>query len=232
MTDLTCTKARLAAAEYALDILEPEERSALAAHLLRCPACRAEVDAMSDVATRLVELVPGTEPPLGFDRRVLARVRDISPASPARRFRRLRSRRSRLAAGVAGLAAAAALIFGSLGWFMGHSDDSSSAPYAESPQRVITDAAFQQGGRDVGEVYVYRANPNWLTMMVHGVQGGPRVTCEVVTADGRLMRVGSFDLVDGMGTWGAPDPAGLAGVTGARLTDSHGRLLATATFHT
>ena len=45
---------------------------------------------------------------------------------------------------------------------------------------MITDAAFQQGGRDVGEVYVYRANPNWLTMMVHGVQGGPRVTCEVV----------------------------------------------------
>jgi len=103
MTNLTCAMARDAAAEYALDILEPEERSALAAHLVRCPACRAEVDAMSDVATRLIELVPGTEPPLGFDRRVLARVRDITPAPWSKRLVPLRTRRARLLAAVAGV---------------------------------------------------------------------------------------------------------------------------------
>ena len=36
---------------------------------------------MCGVATRLIELVPGTEPPLGFDRRVLARVQDVAPSS-------------------------------------------------------------------------------------------------------------------------------------------------------
>ena len=93
MTELTCAQVRDAAAEYALDILEPGERSAVAAHLLRCPACRAQVEGMSGVATRLIELVPGTEPPLGFDRRVMARVRDIHPAAEDGPLSRLRDRR-------------------------------------------------------------------------------------------------------------------------------------------
>ncbi len=225
MTNLTCATARDVAAEYALDILEPEERSALAAHLLRCPECRADVDAMSSVATRLIELVPGTEPPLGFDRRVLARVRDITPVPWSKRLVPLRTRRARLLAAVAGVAAAVALVFGSIGWFMGHSANPSS-------QGLLTDAALHQGSRDVGEVYVYRDDddPMWLKMTVHDVKGGPTVTCELVAADGRLTPLGSFDLVDGSGSWGAPDPVGMGGITGARLTDSHGRLIAIATF--
>jgi hypothetical protein len=224
MTDLTCARARDAAAEYALDILDADERSALAAHLLRCPSCRAEVDAMSGVATRLIELVPGTEPPLGFDQRVMTRVRDITPTG-SRRLVPLRTRRARLLAGIAAVAAAVALVFGSVGWLMGHSSHSAS-------QHTLSDAVFHQGGRDVGEVYVYRdaREPMWLTMKVHDVKGGPAVTCELVAADGRTTPVGSFDLVDGSGSWGAPDPGGLAGITGARLLDRHGRLLATATF--
>jgi hypothetical protein len=81
---------------------------------------------------------------------------------------------------------------------------------------------------------VYRDDddPLWLTMTVHDVKGGPAVTCELVAADGKLTPLGSFDLVDGSGSWGAPDPGGLTGITGARLTDGHGRLIATATFPT
>jgi hypothetical protein len=177
------------------------------------------------VATRLVELVPGTEPPLGFDKRVLARVRDVPAGSRSHRFGRLRVGRARLLAGIAAVAAAAALVFGSVGWLMGHSAHSSS-----SSHRPLADAAFHQDGRDVGEVYAYRDDPMWLTMTVHGVRGGPRVTCELVATDGRLTELGSFDLVDGMGSWGAPDPGGLAHIAGARLVDSRGQVLATATF--
>ncbi len=153
MTELTCTQVRDAAAEYALDILEPGERSGIAAHLLRCPACREDVESMSGVATRLLELVPGTEPPLGFDRRVLARVRDLTPASRSVRWfgrgDRHGGRRARLMVAVATVAAAAALVFGSLGWFMGRSNHGTS-------HRVLIEAAFHQDGRDVGSVYVYR----------------------------------------------------------------------------
>ena len=228
MTDLTCTEVRNASAEYALDILEPHQRSALAAHLLRCPTCRAEVESMNGVATRLLELVPGTEPPLGFDRRVLARVRDLSPApGPSRwiggRERHGSHRRPRLLVAVAAVAAAAALVFGSLGWFMGHSGHYTS-------NRVLAEAAFHQGPREVGSVYVYRGNPEWLDMTVSGVKGAPKVTCELIGADGSRVRLGSFDLVGGSGSWGAPDRWGLTGITGAALVGSDGRVIATATF--
>jgi Putative zinc-finger len=224
MTDLTCAQVRDAAAEYALDIIEPGERSALAAHLLRCPACRAEVEALSGVATRLIELVPGTEPPLGFDRRVLARVREITPASRTARLARLRGHRTRLLAAVATVAAAAGLLFGSVGWLMGHSNHASA-------HQAAAEVDFHQGGRDVGEMYAYGNDPVWLMMMVHGLEGAPRVTCELVATDGRVTRLGIFDLVGGTGSWGAPHPAGLVGIAEARLVAANGHVVATATVH-
>ena len=218
MTEVRCHDVRDAAAEYALDILDADQRSTIAAHLLRCRECRADVDAMSGVSSRLLELVPGTEPPLGFDQRVLASVR-----RDRKMGRRWISRRPRLTAGLAASVAAGVLVFGSLGWF--------ERGGSSHPARAVLAADFIQGGRDVGEVYATE-RPNWVSMTVNGAKGADKVTCQLVGRDGSITTLGSFDLVDGMGTWGAPDPAGLAGVTGARLTDSHGRLLATATFHT
>jgi hypothetical protein len=232
VTELTCVQVREEAAEFALDILEPEARSLLAAHLLRCQACREEVDAMCGVATRLIELVPGTEPPLGFDRRVLARVRDIPPASrsvwPFRHHvglggGRRSSRRNRLIAAATAIAAAAALIFGSVGWLMGRSDH-------PTPDKLILAAEFEQGGHDLGEVYAYRGTPPWLNMTVHDVRGDQKVTCELLGKDGSRTLLGSFDLVNGSGSWGAPDRWGLTGISGARLVGSHGQVIATAIF--
>jgi anti-sigma factor RsiW len=221
VTAPTCSEVREAAAEYALDILEPHERSVMAAHLLRCPACRAEVEVMSGIGTRLLELVPGTEPPLGFDERVLAAVRpDVRAA------RRVWHRPApRLFAGAAAAVAAVILAIGSLslGWF----HDGSTSP---APRAVLT-AQFLQGGREVGELYA-SAHPAWLDMTVKGVTGADEVTCQLVGKDGKVTTVGSFDLVGGNGTWGAPDPqGGLADVRGARLVDGSGRVLATATLH-
>jgi predicted anti-sigma-YlaC factor YlaD len=214
---MTCTEVREAAAEFALDILNSEERSVVAAHLIRCPECRAEVDALTAVGARLLELVPGTEPPLGFDRRVLAQVRpDRNPG------RRLLRRRPRLMAGLAAVAAAVVLVVASLGWFQG-----GTSPHTP---RAVLSADFVQGSRDVGEVYAY-ANPAWWSMTVHGATGTNKVTCELVGPKGTVTTIGSFDLVDGSGSWGAPDRTGLAGVTGAQLVDGTGHVIAVATFH-
>jgi hypothetical protein len=215
---------REAAAEFALDILEPHERSLIAAHLLRCPACRAEVEALSAISSRLLELVPGTEPPLGFDERALARRGADDPVAGWRQFAR---RAPRMFTGLAAAAAAAAAIILvvvslSLGWFHG-------GARTHGPRAVLT-AEFVQNGHSVGELYGY-AGPAWLNMTVHGVTGAEKVTCQLVGKDGQLTTVGSFDLVDGTGTWGAPDPGGFSGVTGARLVDPNGQIIATATFH-
>jgi anti-sigma factor RsiW len=224
MSEPTCDEIRDAAAEFALDILEPAERGAVAAHLLRCPACRQEVDAMVGVGARLIELVPGTEPPLGFDRRVLARVGQTrTHRGPARAMVR---RPPRFFAAVAAAAAAVALVFGSLGWFAGRNTH-------HSTDKVIAAAAFSQGGRHVGDVEVYMARDGspWLSMTVQGAAGSPKVSCELIGTNGKHTTLGSFDLIDGSGSWGAPDPAGATGVAGVQLvgTDNH-QVVATATF--
>lgn len=225
MIDLTCAEARDLAAEFALDILEPEERSAVAAHLLRCPTCRAEVSGMEVVSERLLDLVPGTEPPLGFDRRVLARVQaGPAEARPAHQVgvRRFARRRPRVALAVVAMSAAAAVGFGWIGWMAGHRDH-------RTQPAVVLSAAFRQGGHDVGEVYAYAGHPEWLEMTINA--GGPagHLICEVVQRDGSVHVLGSFDLVGGKATWGAPDPAGVNGMTGVRLVDSQGHVVATAT---
>jgi len=226
VSEPTCVEVRDAAAEFALDILEPAERSRVAAHLLRCPACREEVDAMVSVGARLIELVPGTEPPLGFDHRVLARVRQGETRRSRALARTVVRRRPRLFAAVAAAAAAVALVFGSLGWLAGRHDDHSTS-------KVILTAAFKEGGRHVGDVEVYagRDGSPWLTMTVQGATGSPKVTCELIGKNGSHTGIGSFDLVDGSGTWGAPDRAGLAGVAGVQLvaTNNH-QVIASAMF--
>jgi hypothetical protein len=77
--EFTCVETREAAAEFALGILSQRQRRLVAAHLQRCEFCRREVAATTDIAKRLLDLIPGTEPPLGFDSYVMAQV------SPRRR---------------------------------------------------------------------------------------------------------------------------------------------------
>lgn len=216
MTNPTCAEVCDAAAEFALGILPAEERAAVAAHLLRCPACRDEVEQMMAVGSRLLDLVPGTEPPLGFDRRALARVHGSRAAARAGTWRRS----SRLITAL-GAAAAAAVIFAAVGW-MAHGNHTPKEP-------AHLTAEFHQNGRAIGEVDAYGDHPLWVSMSLHGATTSGWVTCELVGRDGTI-RLGSFPLVGGGGTWSAPDPKGLQGVTQARLVDGQGHVVATADF--
>lgn len=217
---MSCAEVRDAAAEFALDILDAEERSAVATHLLRCPTCRAEVDAMQVVGERLLDVVPGTEPPLGFDRRVLARVHETPVGT--RRVRSFARRRPRVAMAVAAASVAAAAGFASLGWMAGSS--------SHQPRTVVLSADFRQGGHQIGEVYAYAGQPPWLTMTVDSAAASGRLTCEVVGPNGHVTVLGTFDVVGGSGSWGAPDPSGVKGVSAVRLVDSHGTVVASARF--
>jgi anti-sigma-K factor RskA len=230
MTEIRCAAVRDAAAEYALDILDPEERVVIAEHLAHCPSCQAEVDAMTGVGARLLDLVPGTEPPLGFDHRVLAQVQSLDETSSwaaraARRSRRAVRSRPRVLMAVAAVAAAVVLVFASLGWFGGQT--------SSHRVQILTSAPLQEGSRNVGQVIAYRTyeGPIWLAMMVHGATGAEQVGCELVETNGHTDWLGSFDLVNGSGSWGTPYPAGLSTASGANLLGSHGQVLATATFH-
>ena len=207
MSELTCTQVCDDAAEYALGILPSDERGAVARHLLGCEACRSEVHGLTEVGMDLLGLVPDAEPPLGFDRRVLAH------AVPPRR----RSVKTWVASSVAAAAAAAAVLVSVLHGSSAH------------PRQVL--ATLTSDGRSVGSVYT-EGHPQWLEMTVNDPGTSGPVTCYVVTPGGQLVRLGTFDLVNGKGYWGAPlDQAGSGTVKGVELVAA-GHVIATATFLT
>ena len=144
------------------------------------------------------------------------------PSGPGGSGRPGRVRRA-LAATAMGLAVIAAALGG---WrIVGPS------PAASSATARLTSASLLSPTRStVGSVFLYSGTPRWLYMSVDLGSGDELVTCQVVGPDGRASIVGSFQLADGYGTWGSPDPGNVGAVTGARLLSADGVVLATATF--
>ncbi len=206
MSDLTCEQARDLAPEYGLGILAQDERTAMAAHIVQCPECRHEVEAHAQLGDDLMDLIPAAEPPPGFDRRVLESL-------PPRR-RRLRTRL--MAGGGAALAAAAAIaaVIVLTPSAHGHTD---------------IKANLVAAGQTVGSVYT-EGKPPYLWMAVKNVADSGTVSCQVVKADGTVLTLGSFDLVNGSGWWATPEPSGLGHLKTARLVAADGRVVAEATF--
>lgn len=68
---MTCQQCHELAAELALNVLPARERVGVLAHLDTCGGCRETVSALTVTADRLVELLPGAEPPAGFEHRVM-----------------------------------------------------------------------------------------------------------------------------------------------------------------
>ena len=206
MTDVTCVEAKEAAAEYSLGILPPEARARVAAHILRCRECRDEVEELSRIGEDLLELIPAAEPPLGFDRRVLA---SVQPPK----------RRRGLVAAAGGAAAAATAVVGLL----------LSQGGASTPHEHL--GTLTADGHSIGSVYT-EGHPAWVSMMVRNASTSGRVTCELIRSNGTVDSLGSFDLVHGSGSWAAPEPPGIGSIAGVRLVAADGHVVATAAFRT
>lgn len=225
MSDMTCERLRELGAELALGILPAQERAQAVAHLDRCPGCREDIEQLTLVGDGLLGLLPGTEPPVGFETRVTNR---LTPSGPEPRPRPSRRRRLRLAAA----AAAAALACGFGGWAVGTAVDAGRAPTSQvQEQGALLEAALVQGDQAVGRIFAHPGSPGWVYMAVDLEQGGDAtVRCRLERADGTTVGVGSFTLKDGYGYWGAPADVDPATVTGAQLLAADGSVLATAQF--
>ena len=75
MTVIGCAAARERAPELALGTLTGAERAEVLLHVNGCARCQASVDEFAEIADVLPHLAPEAEPPLGFERRVLATAR-------------------------------------------------------------------------------------------------------------------------------------------------------------
>ncbi|MFE3414965.1 anti-sigma factor family protein [Streptomyces mirabilis] len=82
--DMTCEKLRGIGAELALGILPGRERAAAVAHLDRCADCREYVEQLTLVGDGLIGLLPGCEPPVGFETRVAQALTQGTPAQDGR----------------------------------------------------------------------------------------------------------------------------------------------------
>lgn len=74
MAERDCARLHELAPELALGVLTGQERAEARKHLATCPDCREYVLELTSVGDGLLALVPGAEPPLGFEDRVLSRL--------------------------------------------------------------------------------------------------------------------------------------------------------------
>jgi len=210
MTELNCEGLRDAAPELALGVLSGRERAEAIAHLQDCPACEQFVRELSVVGDRLVALVPGAEPPVGFEQRVLDRL-GIA--------RRRRWRRRWLAAAAVlvaiGLAAAGWTLRGAL---------------VDRDVRDFASATITSDGHPVGEVFAYSDLRSWLYVELSSPRATGTVSCQVRLGDGRTMTVGTFPVSAGSGQWAVPAPIMGERLVEVRILAEDGSLLGTATF--
>ena len=240
LNEMGCAGVADAAAELALGVLPGHERTGVLAHLDWCGACRENVCRLTMTGEALLELLPGSEPPLGFETGVLARTglsRAVpgagARAGPAREgqqagragagrvvARRAFGWRRVLAAAACALAVAGA---GLGGW--------SLRPAARPPGSLLRSAALLSPARHpVGQIFAYAGGSGWVYMQVDTGSGDGIVTCQVTGRDGRVITIGTFWLDNGHGAWGSPDGTGNTPHTGARLVAADGTVVATATF--
>jgi hypothetical protein len=226
MSDQSCERMRELAPELALDILSGVERASVQAHLNECADCREYVGSLTQVSDRLLTLVPGVEPPLGFEDRVLARMGMTAPQPrPSRRRHWL---------AVTAAAAVAALVFGAGGWVIGTTATSPSTISALPGQHndgTIRFASFWTTDKQkIGQVFTYQDQPSWLYMTVSADPNVGWVACQLIRRDGKTVQVGAFTLAAGKGSWSSDLTINPSQVSGARLVSSDGSILATASF--
>jgi hypothetical protein len=242
-SDETCEQLREDGPELALGVLPARERAGAVAHLDRCADCREYVQELTLVGDRLIGLLPGSEPPVGFETRVAQSLTQGSPTREGRTRARgsgfpFRSVRGRVRMRAAAVVAALALVFGFGGWAVGTAiEEVATGPShpVEATRMLWSGLTSPRSlGKSAGEVFAHPGTPGWVYMSVDladtGTPYSGTVSCQLERHDGTSVRLASFTLHDGYGYWGGPAPVDPSSLSGARLTSSDGTVLATAHF--
>lgn len=217
----------------ALDDLHPRERTAAVEHLLACPTCREEYDAVAATVENTLVAAPAVGPPPGFEKRVLAAlgvgappvsaepvrqqvqqpVQQPRPQSAGQRPRasagkHLRTR-SRKGLGQWLVVAASAVIGLALGAGVTHvlQDDSApSAPAASNPPAKPPGSELsKQDGTVVGAVTTSSVGDKQVYVVT--VSSGPvgmHYKCQLRLKDGRTVPAGRVLLNSQSAVWVLP----------------------------
>jgi anti-sigma factor RsiW len=203
--------------ELVLGTVDGDRRARMAAHVLRCAACRHEYDELAATVEDLLPAVPSAQPPLGFDERVLARMAATRSPAPARPGRRRW-------AWVAVAAAALVALLIPLGIWVASRDDGASSTGDVATLRLSRD------GTAVGSVTL--SDIDGSPVMVVALVGAPNDVsyyCRINFADGTTADSESWP--SGNGAWVVPlDPAGPTVASVDVLPDGTEKIWSAATF--
>ena len=195
--------------EYALGTLDGRARGELAGHVDQCAECAKELTELNQAVDTLLALPGGAEPPVGFETKVMERIRLARP----RTLQRLRP--------VAYAAAAIVIVLSAVGWAVEHRDSSSS-----HPTPIMAERALVANGARVGAVYVYTGTPTWMFVKVNDAHAPATVRCVVITSSNARRTIGTYALVAGRGGWGASVPVAFSKMSGLELTSTSGTVIA------
>lgn len=203
--DFSCREVTDSAPAFALDILEPNARARVAAHLIRCPECRETVTDMQDSAARLLDLgEPWMEEAWPDEDGAI----DSRP--PRRRLRVVLS-----------LAAAAMLLVGST---LGPELETA----ARGPDKPVASAVLLSAGQPVGAVRFYSGTRAGVEIEVRGLAGKGSMSVVLVTREGRARQIGQLVVTKGQAGWFGAEPVALADVEGLVLLDANRNQVASA----
>ena len=219
-------------AELALGIATGRDRAETLAHVGSCPACQAEMEQLALAADAMLEVIPGVEPPLGFEVRLAERLRaGRAPrqAAPVRWWSR------RPSPALACLLAVLALVIGAgAGWLVrgGHTPATGRASFGTGAGGSVSSRPLASGGHELGYVTVYSGaapGSGWLFMSLDVGSWSGAASCRIRLADGRDVVLGTFWLDHGYGAWGVSLAPGTGRIRSAEVVDAKG-VLATADF--
>lgn len=206
------------AADLALGIADGADRAEALRHLAGCAECRRAVKELSELADELLLLAPEREPPMGFESRVLARLRP-SPTA-ARRVPRWRRALVVVAPAVAAAALAVGLVVGAT------RDDVRLAQHyratlAEAHGSYFEAARLRAPGEvPAGIVYAYRGTPSWIFVYVDRAHRSTAYRVELAMTSGKRVPLPSFRLDPATGSAGEAIPVDIHGVAAVRLVGS------------
>jgi hypothetical protein len=218
---VTCSQVSDLVAELALGVLDGEARGSALAHIERCAQCRLEVARSTEVVEALVLLTPGSEPPAGFDARVLERLDAARRASKPGTRRRRRPLSMVLVTTL--LAVGAVFLLPALVAGGDH-----GTPVATATMRTAT-------GDTVGTGFLHRGAPAWIVVTVPGwLRPGPAPYGSATYTVRIARRDGSSSVVpaafDANGTWASSLTDHAGGVASVAIVDHQGHVWCTGRF--
>lgn len=208
--DLGCERFEDDVAALALGTLTGRQRADVIAHVEGCRSCESLLELLSATSDQLLELAPVVEPPIGFEVRVLNRIRATERARATRSRRRV------------ALFAAAAIAIGVLGFTAGDLFGNGSP----QPNTAAAHAALRSDGHSVGSLSVRSGNPARLVVKISHLKRSGPVVCRVTDEKGRSVTLGIFWLYQGSGSWTVTMPFPAKDLRSATISTEQGTRLA------